>query len=240
MTTPRCLLFDFGNTLAPFNAREADGIDRDLADLVEKETGVPAETSFRLWREARLEDFRASAVTGREHDFRSRLVRVLARAGREAGGAFLRQAEDRVTRSFVDRVQVPPAIRRRLAGLAGRFALGVLSNYLLREPIHEVLRRDGVHELFRTVVVSREVGFAKPDRRAFEAALRALGAGPDAVLFVGDDYENDIAGATACGMRAVWTWAMRDPPPEKPDPVPPSVRILASPEEYDAFLTEPG
>jgi putative hydrolase of the HAD superfamily len=53
------------------------------------------------------------------------------------------------------------------------------------------------------IVVSAEVGWRKPAPEFFAAVVRAFGCAPGEVLLVGDDSENDYAGATAAGLRAV-------------------------------------
>jgi putative hydrolase of the HAD superfamily len=52
-------------------------------------------------------------------------------------------------------------------------------------------------------VFSDEVGFPKPDARAFRAALRPLGVAPEDTLHVGDLRRTDVAGARALGMTTV-------------------------------------
>ena len=52
------------------------------------------------------------------------------------------------------------------------------------------------------IVVSAEVGIAKPDGRIFELALARLGVQPAEAVFV-DDFARNIEGARAIGMPAV-------------------------------------
>lgn len=52
-------------------------------------------------------------------------------------------------------------------------------------------------------IVSSVVGFRKPSRSFYDALLRTIGAGPNEVLMVGDDPENDVLGAESTGIRAV-------------------------------------
>jgi len=47
------------------------------------------------------------------------------------------------------------------------------------------------------------VVLGKPDRAFFEQALLTLGVQPQEALMVGDDIENDVAGAQRAGMRGV-------------------------------------
>jgi putative hydrolase of the HAD superfamily len=53
------------------------------------------------------------------------------------------------------------------------------------------------------VVVSSAIGHRKPSPRFFDAIVRAAGCDATAIVFVGDDRENDFDGATAAGLRAI-------------------------------------
>lgn len=66
------------------------------------------------------------------------------------------------------------------------------------------LRQAGIEELFDELVISGEVGRAKPDAAIFEMALERLSAEPHETWHVGDSLEHDIAGARAAGINAVW------------------------------------
>lgn len=57
---------------------------------------------------------------------------------------------------------------------------------------------------FDTVVVSSEVGCAKPDPRIFRTAALQLGLPVSRCLFVGDREDVDAIGARDAGMHGVW------------------------------------
>lgn len=61
-----------------------------------------------------------------------------------------------------------------------------------------------IERWFDAVVISGEVGVAKPDPAAFEIALTELAAPRDGVWHVGDTLTADVAGAKAAGLTAVW------------------------------------
>jgi putative hydrolase of the HAD superfamily len=69
--------------------------------------------------------------------------------------------------------------------------------------LREVLGSAGLIELVDEVAPSAEAGAAKPDPRAFEAGLAAAGCSAEEAVHVGDSEENDVAGATAAGIRPV-------------------------------------
>jgi putative hydrolase of the HAD superfamily len=62
----------------------------------------------------------------------------------------------------------------------------------------------GVEHRFDAVIVSGEVGIAKPEPEIFELALDTLGAPAEQAWHVGDNPVIDVAGAKAAGLTAVW------------------------------------
>lgn len=79
--------------------------------------------------------------------------------------------------------------------------LGVVSNW--DERLRPLLRGLGLIEFFEPIVVSVEVGFAKPSRQIFDRAVSLLGMPAEAIIHVGDSVAEDITGATAAGLQAV-------------------------------------
>jgi FMN hydrolase / 5-amino-6-(5-phospho-D-ribitylamino)uracil phosphatase len=64
--------------------------------------------------------------------------------------------------------------------------------------------RCGLPHRFQFALFAHHHGVKKPDRRFFEMAVREAGCDPSRIVHVGDSLENDVAGAQALGMRAVW------------------------------------
>jgi glucose-1-phosphatase len=62
---------------------------------------------------------------------------------------------------------------------------------------------------FRKVYVSNELGARKPEAEAFQAVAAAMGVPAQRILFF-DDLAANVAGAEACGMRAVQVGAVAD------------------------------
>jgi putative hydrolase of the HAD superfamily len=61
-----------------------------------------------------------------------------------------------------------------------------------------------IEDHFNAIVVSGEVGTAKPDPSIFRIALEALDLEPEGVWHVGDNLSTDVHGARAAGLTAVW------------------------------------
>jgi putative hydrolase of the HAD superfamily len=90
-----------------------------------------------------------------------------------------------------------------LDGLGRTYALALITNGA-RESQREKLQTVGIAHHFGAVVISAEVGFAKPDRRIFQHALDRLGVSAHEAWHIGDSLANDVAGALAIGVRAIW------------------------------------
>ena len=72
----------------------------------------------------------------------------------------------------------------------------------------------GLSKLAPFILISEEIGYAKPDPRIFGDALRSTGLStPEQVMFVGDNPEVDIDGAKSFGMKAAWVRRGRQYPP---------------------------
>jgi 2-haloacid dehalogenase len=91
-----------------------------------------------------------------------------------------------------------------LQALDGRVGLALITNGL-----HEVQRprlaRSAIGHYFSEIIISEEVGAAKPDRRIFDVALERMGFPPrDKVLIVGDSLSSDIQGGSDYGLDTCW------------------------------------
>jgi 2-haloacid dehalogenase len=57
---------------------------------------------------------------------------------------------------------------------------------------------------FKSIVISEELGIAKPDPRIFRPALERIGVKAADVLYVGDSVTSDMAAARNAGMDFCW------------------------------------
>jgi len=79
--------------------------------------------------------------------------------------------------------------------------LAVISNWDAR--LRPLLQQFNLDRYFEIIVVSCEVGFAKPSPVIFEHAAKKLGIAPEHIVHVGDSAEEDVAGAKAAGVGAL-------------------------------------
>jgi putative hydrolase of the HAD superfamily len=95
----------------------------------------------------------------------------------------------------------PGAVELLQALRARGLRTGMVSNFDHRLPA--LLDALGLAPLLDVVVLPADAGAAKPAPRIFAAALARLGVGAAATVYVGDDADDDIAGAERAGLRAV-------------------------------------
>lgn len=62
----------------------------------------------------------------------------------------------------------------------------------------------GLSDAFVTVATTDDLGFGKPDPRAFEHACHLMGFRPAETVYVGDHLEVDAVAATEAGLYGVW------------------------------------
>ena len=92
-----------------------------------------------------------------------------------------------------------PETREVLSALAGRFRLGVVSNFDGR--LRKILPLLGISEFFEDMVISSEVGSEKPSPHIFSEAVRRFGILPHEALHAGDEPDADWRGAREAGLQ---------------------------------------
>ncbi len=95
-----------------------------------------------------------------------------------------------------------PDVHQVLERLGARYRLGLISDaqWVFTDP---ELEMTGLDRFFPVRILSSRVGVKKPDPRLFAQAMRALGAVPEASVYVGDNPPRDLAGARNAGMQCV-------------------------------------
>lgn len=92
---------------------------------------------------------------------------------------------------------------RLLDALDGRLPLALITNGA-SDTQRSVLGALDLERRFDAIVISGEVGVAKPDPEAFRLVCDQLGTHPAQTWHVGDDLITDVGGAKASGLVAVW------------------------------------
>ena len=97
------------------------------------------------------------------------------------------------------------AMKDLLQNLKEKVTLGIITNGPAQHQWDKV-NALGLNEWIPVghIFISGALGVAKPDKRIFSRAADRLGILPEEICYVGDSFENDIAGAKAARWNAVW------------------------------------
>jgi YjjG family noncanonical pyrimidine nucleotidase len=123
---------------------------------------------------------------------------------------------DRISTFYLEALsgqpQLMPGALATVRALAKEFSLALVTN-----GIAAVQRRrfaaSPITQYFQAVLISEEVGIAKPDPRIFAPALQKIGVEACDVLYVGDSVTSDMAAARNAGMDFCWFNPGRVPVP---------------------------
>lgn len=223
MTRPRALLFDLDDTLLDWSgmgavvARTSEVVAAARPGINAVKLAVANASVWRtFWPEVELEWMlgkRESTLVQREAWRRSLVAcgvddAELTDLARET---FAR--EERASHRLYDDA------RPLFDALGNDYLLAVITNGA-RETQREKLQLAGLDLAFGVVAISAEVGFAKPDPLIFKHALDGLGVSAGVAWHIGDSLPNDVGGAKAAGIGAIWlnrTAMVRLPTAPEPD-----------------------
>jgi putative hydrolase of the HAD superfamily len=214
MPPVRAILFDLCDTLVHFDAERLP-----LVEIDKQPTRTTAQAIYAAIGPSPPVDFEGffgclKAVTSeiaaqRDSDHREvtsqeRFRRVLDRLGLAASPHEAAQLVEVHMTRLAEALVTPEHHFRVLATLAERYRLGVVTNFDHAPTVRNILMRDGLEPYFDAVIISSEIGWRKPHRAMFGAALDRLGIPAADALFVGDNFELDVVGASSAGLTAVW------------------------------------
>ena len=194
------ILFDADNTLLDYDRASAQALRRALA---RHRLPVPFPELLARYRRInngywkQLEEGRIDPETLKT----ARFADLLAEIGTVGDAVAL--SHDYLA-ALAQTAHLVPHARHAVVTCRQRARTAVLTNGLstVQRPR---LRAAGLDPLFEAVIVSEEVGLAKPDPRFFQHALDHLRTPASLrVLMVGDNPETDIQGADRVGLATCW------------------------------------
>jgi putative hydrolase of the HAD superfamily len=218
----RAVLFDLDDTLFDHRASAR-------AALAAVHRMFAASTEFAVFERHHahyLEEMHLEVLAGRvslDDGRRERFRRVFAALGLRLDPADVHRAAAANRDGYAASREAVEGAIDLLAMLRHRAAIGIVTNNLLDEQRNK-LSVCGLAPYVDALVASEDVGVSKPNPEIFRLALRRLGVEAHDAVMVGDSWQNDIAGAVAAGVRAVWFNRDGIPSP----PVPANVVSIAS------------
>ncbi len=196
----QAILFDLDDTLFSLSGCEAEALRRTLGgagllmSMPTDFTQTFAAISSGYWTartvDGAMQHTRAEVTELSWHDFLARLDLDVSRAPKLAKEFWA---------AFCASSALNPGARKVVEGLAQHFRLGMITNGY-SDSQRGRLAASGWSDRFDPLLISEEVGLAKPDGRIFEMALEQLEFGPEEVLYVGDSLSHDREGCLRAGI----------------------------------------
>jgi putative hydrolase of the HAD superfamily len=202
MTKTKAVLFDLDDTL--FDHRRSA---RAALTAVHRAFASAADFSeFERHHAHYLEEMHLEVLAGRatlDDARRERFRRVFAALGFRLDPADVYRVAETYRQGYARSRQPIDGAAELLAHVRGAAAIAIVTNNLVGEQ-EDKLRVCGLSQYVDALVASEDVGVSKPDPEIFRIALERLGVPADDAVMVGDSFPNDIEGARAAGIRAVW------------------------------------
>jgi len=116
--------------------------------------------------------------------------------------------------AMADICKLLPGAKDLLDSLKDKVKLGIITNgFTALQQIR--LERTGLSGYFQTLVISEQVGVAKPDKAIFEHAFEQMQQpNRQQVLMVGDNPHSDIQGGINAGIDTCWLNREQQPLPQ--------------------------
>jgi len=210
------VFFDFGGTLFSYR-RVGGGTGRLIVDAVAR-LGVAPEPGKigAAYRDAQRDAYLAvgSAPYYLHRDlFAENWRRFALGLGVEPDPAWVDWLIDSQRELVTEQFELRDDCVKTLAELRGAgLHVAVVSN-IDDDYLEPMIVRAGLADVLHDWTSSEEARSCKPDEAIYHYACRKAGCAPDAVLFVGDSPEQDIAGARAVGMTTALIREPGAPPP---------------------------
>ncbi len=102
-----------------------------------------------------------------------------------------------------EKTQLFPGAIETLSTLCKKYKLYIITNGF-KEVQYKKIRNCNIEQYFTKIFTSEEVGYQKPNKKAFEAVLSSVNASKSKSIMIGDDIDVDIKGAANAGIDQIF------------------------------------
>jgi 2-haloacid dehalogenase len=193
------ILFDLDGTLFDYDASEAKALESAFKDfkLPFKDNVIPTyrELNARLWKQFEEGTLSQKIIKVRRFEQLGAALDLIFDAEEFSHKYLLHLSEG---------TDLINGARELIESLSDTLDLVLITNGLtiVQRPR---IRNSGIEQHFREVIISEEVGYAKPDAKIFDITFERLGfPAKENALIVGDSLTSDIAGGINYGIDTCW------------------------------------
>lgn len=197
----QCLFFDFDNTLVDFTGAAKAALWQSFSDYGyscnDKIYQIYRQLNHRAWVAFEQGQITAERLRVQRFEDLFAALNYSPTTPSDFSQYFLQQ--------LVLKSTVYTGVSELLQQLRPHYTLGIITNGL-KEVQRPRLARLQLTELFDVVVVSDEIGVAKPDTAFFDYAYQQLPTAipKNEILVIGDNQQSDILGANNYGLDSCW------------------------------------
>lgn len=190
----KAIIFDLDNTLINYSTCEIEAMKRTCNDHNLFVEDIQAWSLF--YGEFSGHNFRhwMNFVGGGEVKTIGEVLRYSFRDTLKQEQLFHSKLSDTYWDYFCNSCYFEEGAEQILTSFKDKYALGIITNGI-SEAQRKRLQAGKIYEIFKSIMISDEVGIRKPDKRIFEMSLIDLQLSNHEVLFVGDSLQDDYHGA---------------------------------------------
>jgi putative hydrolase of the HAD superfamily len=212
------LLFDLDDTITDFRTASDVAFTRVFGDIA-SEHGVTVERMRSVYMDL-FEEYYTMHLEGdiNLEEFRVyRFSRMFELLGLPVDDSFLDLCVDFETR-YGEALSTFPDALDVLAELGEAYPMALITNGPTDAQWFKI-GKFGLDKVFDVVLVSGQIGIAKPDPGIFYVAMSGIHSEHSNTVMVGNSLEHDFQGAINARCRFVWANHLRAPlPPGWPEP----------------------
>lgn len=203
------LWFDADGTLFDYNRAEATALKNAFHSLTlpfeDDYLGVYRGINSKLWRALEQQEITPAVLRFRRFELLLESLR-------------LRGSPDQMSTAYIEQLGICAELidgaYEVLNTLHGTFRFAIVTNGL-QAVQRSRLAHSGIRDFITELIISEEVGAAKPQAAFFDAAFERTGH-PDKsdVLIIGDSLTSDIKGGVDYGLDTCWYNPTAEPRPD--------------------------
>lgn len=199
----KAIIFDLDDTISDFMSAADNAFELAFKDIAE-EHDVDLGEMHRVYMSL-FEDFYTLHLQGviNLEEFRAyRFSRTFETVGLPVEDDFLDYCVD-FQFIYDHQLETFPGACEVLKELDQHFDLALITNGPT-DPQWRKINKFKLPRIMEVILVSGQLGIAKPDPRIFKVALDGLNVEPKEAVFVGNSLEHDHQGSMNAGIRFVW------------------------------------
>lgn len=202
----KAIIFDFGQTLVDsadgFRSAERIAKEQIFLSLFPHAKDDQWQSFLTEYRQIR-KGFHVKSIFSRLAIWQAVYDRFNARADSKK----LVQMETEYWELVKSRTTPFPETIPVLERLAKQFQLGIITNTQGQNAngTHRIALFPGIEKFFEAIIIAGESGLPpKPDPHPFLLCLEQMKLKPNQAIYVGDDFQNDVCGASHAGLHPIW------------------------------------